>query len=136
VVVQKGTNLVVAGHCRIEAAKKLGTSIIPVTYQEFESDAHIYAYLTSDNAIASWAEIDLSEVNTEMLDLGPDFDIDMLGIKDFTIEPIEKFEMEDELRDDLNKKFILEITFPNDMELADIRDDLLSRGYIVKDKSK
>lgn len=27
-----------------------------------------------------------------MLDLGPDFDIDMLGIKDFVIEPIEKFE--------------------------------------------
>ena len=27
-----------------------------------------------------------------MLDLGPDFDIDLLGIKDFVIEPIEKFE--------------------------------------------
>jgi len=92
VVVQKGTNLVVAGHGRIEAAKKLGIKKVPVTYQEFESDAQIYAYLTSDNAIAAWAELDLSAVNTEMLDLGPDFDIDMLGIKDFVIEPIEKFE--------------------------------------------
>lgn len=92
IVVQKGTNLVVAGHGRIEAAKKLGYKQVPVTYQEFDSEAQLYAYLTSDNAIASWAELDLSAVNQEMLDLGPDFDIDMLGLKDFVIEPIEKFE--------------------------------------------
>lgn len=96
VIVQKGTNLVVAGHGRIEAAKKLGINLIPVSYQEFESDAQIYSYLTSDNAIAAWAELDLSAVNTEMLDLGPDFDIDLLGIKDFSIEPIEKFEPQSE----------------------------------------
>jgi DNA modification methylase len=37
-----------------------------------------------------------------MLDLGPDFDVDLLGIKDFVIEPIEKFEAqsdEDEVPD-------------------------------------
>lgn len=92
VVVQRGTNLVVAGHGRIEAARKIGIERVPVTYQEFESEAQLYAYMTSDNAIASWAELDLSMVNSEMLDLGPDFDIDLLGIKDFVIEPIEKFE--------------------------------------------
>lgn len=91
-VVQKGTNLIVAGHGRLEAAKKLGMKEVPVTYQEFDSEAQLYAYLTSDNAIHSWSELDLSMVNQEMLDLGPDFDIDMLGIKDFVIEPIEKFE--------------------------------------------
>jgi hypothetical protein len=71
-----------------------------------------------------------------MLELGPDFDIDVLGIKDFTIEPVAKFEMEDELKEDMNKKYILEITFPNDMEMMDIHDDLTSRGYIVKVKDK
>lgn len=91
-VVQKGTNLIVAGHGRLEAAKKLGMKEVPVTYQEFDSEAQLYAYLTSDNAIHSWSELDLSMVNSEMLDFGPDFDIDMLGIKDFVIEPIEKFE--------------------------------------------
>jgi ParB-like chromosome segregation protein Spo0J len=138
VIVQKGTNLIVAGHGRLLAAKKLGMKEVPVSYQEFENEAQLYAYIVSDNAIGkdTWATLDLSAINTEMLDLGPDFDIDMLGIKDFTIEPIEKFEMEDELRDDMNKKFILEITFPNDMEMMDIHDDLVSRGYIVKVKDK
>ena len=92
VIVQKGTNLVVAGHGRLMALKKMGEKSVPVIYQEFDSEAQLYAYMTSDNAIASWAELDLSAVNTEMLDLGPDFDIDLLGIKDFVIEPIEKFE--------------------------------------------
>lgn len=91
-VVQRGTNLVVAGNGRLMAARKIGLSYVPVTYQEFDSEAQLYAYMTSDNAIASWAHLDLSMVNTEMLDLGPDFDIDMLGIKDFVLEPVEKFE--------------------------------------------
>jgi hypothetical protein len=136
VVVSKRTGFVLAGHGRIEAAKIAGLKEVPAMFQDFDNEAQEYAYLTSDNAIASWAELDLSAVNTEMLDLGPDFDIDLLGVKDFTIEPIEKFEMEDELRDDMNKKFILEITFPNDMEMMDIHDDLVSRGYIVKVKDK
>jgi DNA modification methylase len=92
VIVSKRTGFVLAGHGRIEAAKLAGLKEVPAMFQDFENEAQEYAYLTSDNAIASWAELDLSAVNTEMLDLGPDFDIDLLGIKDFVIEPIEKFE--------------------------------------------
>ena len=94
IIVQKGTNLIVAGHGRLMAAKKLGIKEVPVSYQEFDSEAQMYAYMVSDNAIGkdTWASLDLSKINTEMLDLGPDFDIDMLGIKDFVIEPIEKYE--------------------------------------------
>ena len=135
-VVSNRSGFVLCGHGRIEAAKLAGLKQVPVMFQDFENEAQEYAYLTSDNAIASWAQLDLSAINTEMLDLGPDFDVDMLGIKEFTIEPIEKFEMEDELKDDMNKKFLLEITFPNDMEMMDIHDDLVSRGYIVKIKDK
>jgi DNA modification methylase len=92
VIIQKGTNLIVAGHGRTMAAKKLGLKQVPVIEQEFESEAQLYAYVVSDNAIAEWADLDLSEINKEMLDLGPDFEIEMLGLKDFTIEPIEKFD--------------------------------------------
>jgi DNA modification methylase len=92
VVVSNRTGFLVAGHGRIEAAKKLGWEKVPVMYQDFKDDAEEYSYMTSDNAIASWANLDLSMVNTEMLDLGPDFNIDLLGIKDFVIEPVEKFD--------------------------------------------
>lgn len=89
IIVSNRTGFVVAGHGRIEAARNMGMSLVPVMYQDFDNEAQEYAYMVSDNAIASWSELDLSAVNTEMLDLGPDFDIDMLGIKDFVIEPAE-----------------------------------------------
>lgn len=92
VVVSKRSGFVIAGHGRIEAARNIGMKEVPVMVQDFENEAQEYAYLTSDNAIQSWSSLDLSKVNTEMLDLGPDFDIDLLGIKDFVIEPIEKFD--------------------------------------------
>lgn len=95
-IVQKGTNLIVAGHGRLLAAKKLKMKEVPVTYQEFESEEQLYACIVSDNAIASWAELDLGMVNAEIENLGPDLDIDLLGIKDFVIEPVEKYDEETE----------------------------------------
>ena len=50
-VVQLGTNLIVAGHGRLEAAKKLGIERVPVTYQKFDDEAQLYAFMVSDNAI-------------------------------------------------------------------------------------
>lgn len=82
VVVSKRTGFVLAGHGRIEAAKLAGLKEVPVMYQDFENEAQEYAYLTSDNAIASWAEIDLSAVTTELLELGPEFtDLELLGVQ-------------------------------------------------------
>jgi hypothetical protein len=90
-IVQKGTNIIAAGHGRWEAAKKMGMNIVPVTYQEFTNEAQFYAFVVSHNAIAkdSWASLDLSAISTEMLDMGPDFNVDMLGIKDFVIDPMD-----------------------------------------------
>jgi hypothetical protein len=88
IIVQKGTNLIVAGHGRLMALKKMGQDKVPVIEQEFESEAQLYAYMVSDNAIGkdTWASLDLSAINTEMLDFGPGFDIDMFGIKDFVLD--------------------------------------------------
>lgn len=56
-------------------------------YQEFESEEQEYAFVQSDNAVASWAELDLAGINADIGDLGPDFDVDLLGLKDFNIVP-------------------------------------------------
>lgn len=80
------------GHGRWEAAKLNGWKEFPVVYQDFASDEEEYACVQSDNAIAFWAELDLGAINSDLADLGPDFDIDLLGIEDFVLEPAEKFE--------------------------------------------
>lgn len=92
-IVQKGTGIVVAGNGRLEAAKKMGMKNVPVTYQEFENEAQLYAFVVSHNAINSsnWGGgLDLAQINTDIVDIGPDLDLELLGIKDFVLEPIEK----------------------------------------------
>ena len=90
IIVSKQDGLIKAGHGRLLAAKKMGLKEVPVSYQDFTSAEQAYAFLTSDNAIAAWAELDLSGINTDIADLGPDFDIDLLGIENFVLEPAEK----------------------------------------------
>jgi hypothetical protein len=87
VKISKRSGFVTAGHGRIEAAKLIGWEAVPVNFQDYESDEQEYADLQADNAIASWAELDLSGINADLADLGPDFDIDMLGIEQFSLEP-------------------------------------------------
>lgn len=93
-IVSNRTGLIVAGHGRYEAAKLLKLKEVPVMYQDFESEEQEYAAQVSDNAIASWAELDLSGINADLPELGPDFDLDLLGIKDFTLDLSEKINNE------------------------------------------
>ena len=102
IVVSNRSGFITKGHGRLEALKSLKWTKAAVDYQDYEDEAQEYADIVADNAISSWAELQLADINTEMLELGPDFDIDLLGIKDFVIEPIEKFDPqsdEDEVPD-------------------------------------
>jgi ParB-like nuclease domain len=89
-IVSNQSGYLVAGHGRLMAAALMGLKEVPVTYQDFESSEQEYAAMVSDNSIASWAELDLSAINGDIPDLGPDFDIDLLGIKDFLVDPADK----------------------------------------------
>lgn len=90
-----GTHWVMAGNGRLAAANKAGWENLPIIFQKFNSEEEKYGFMVSHNAVSSsgWGGgLDLAKINTDIIDLGPDFDIDFLGIKDFVIEPIEKFE--------------------------------------------
>ena len=90
IIVSNLSGFIVAGHGRKLAAIRAGIKEMPVVYQEFDSMESEYAFIQSDNAIALWAELDFSGINSDIGDLGPDFNIDMLGIKDFALDISEK----------------------------------------------
>jgi DNA modification methylase len=92
IVVSNRSGFITKGHGRLEALKKLGWSKAAVDYQDYADEAQEYADIVADNAIASWSELQLGDINMQMLELGPDFDIDLLGIEDFVLEPAEKLE--------------------------------------------
>ena len=91
VKVSKQSGFVTSGHGRIEAAQLNGWKEVPVSFQDYDDDTQEYADLTADNSIASWSELDLSSINLDIGELGPDFDIDLLGLKNFSICPEDSF---------------------------------------------
>jgi len=104
IVVSTLTNRIVAGHGRLEAAQLLGMEKFPVSWQEFNDEDHEYSFMVSDNAIQqTFAEMDLGKINVDIQEMdGINFDIDLLGIKDFVIEPMDKFEIPKEKELDEN----------------------------------
>lgn len=69
VKVSKRSGFVTSGNGRIEAAKILKSGV-PVVYQDYESEEQEYADVQADNAI-----LDLSAINMDVPDFGPDFDV-------------------------------------------------------------
>lgn len=125
VVVDKKTGYIVVGHGRTDAMKKLGWKEIAVNFQEFESEDQLFAHMTADNAIAEWATLDLSAINLELENLGPDLDIDMLGLKDFVIEPLDA-----DLPDlgDGSDPDIQQVTFTISNEQKDFLDEAMEKA--------
>ena len=89
IVVSKRSNKIVKGHGTVMAIKANQWDTAPIVYQDFDDDDQEWLFVQSDNAIANWAELDIKGINADLSELGP-FDIDLLGIKDFTVTPEEK----------------------------------------------
>lgn len=102
--VSNQTGFITAGHCRLLAAKHNGWTQFPVDSQDYDTEEQELADVTSDNAIAAWAEIDMALVNAQVPDLGPDFDLGMLGLKDFTLDRFEKENEKEKEREKKNKE--------------------------------
>lgn len=96
IIVSKQSGFIVSGHGRLMAAQYLNLKDVPVSYQDFLDEDQEIAFLVSDNAIASWAELDLGLINSFLPTFDPDFKIDLLGLEDFVIEPADKLGMVDE----------------------------------------
>lgn len=94
IIVSNQSGLIVVGHGRKKAAEKLNLDKFPVVYQDFKNEDEEYGFVVADNGIASWADLDLKLINLEISCLGPDFDIDLLGLNNFVIEPAEKLSKE------------------------------------------
>ena len=75
-------NMIIAGHGRVLAAKKIGLKTVPCVRVEGLTDAQIRAYILADNKLAEDAGWDMTLVNQELTDLANmDFDIDLTGFE-------------------------------------------------------
>jgi len=75
------SGFITSGHGRLDAAILNEWKEIPVNFQDYESEDQEYADIQADNAIALWAEFNLSGVNMDIPGLSSDFNINLLGLK-------------------------------------------------------
>lgn len=86
-----GNKNIIAGHGRVEAAKREGINEVPCVFVEHLTDAQRKAYILADNRLAEMAGWDMELVQLELDELQMmDFDVDALRF-DFE-EEIAKFE--------------------------------------------
>lgn len=84
-----GENGIIAGHGRLEAAKKLGLDKVPVIQFEHLTEQQKRAYVIADNRLAelsSWDETMLKSELSELQEFG--FDIELTGFDDSFLIPV------------------------------------------------
>lgn len=109
IVVSKLSGFIVKGHGTLMALEENKVKDVPVVYQDFDNTDQEYAFVQGDNAIAAWAELDLSGINMDIPELGP-MDIDLLGLKDFNLN-FEAGSLEQQGK--LDKKDLVYMECPN-----------------------
>lgn len=103
--VSNQSGFITSGHGRLACSLKMNLKEVPVSYQDYDNEDQEYADLVSDNAIASWSNLDLSQINLEVPNLAPEFNIELLGIKNFTIDISDKGQCdEDEVPEHVEPK--------------------------------
>jgi hypothetical protein len=123
-IVSKKSGFLIAGHGRLEVAKILQMKKVPVIFQDFENEAEEYSFMVSDNAIAEWSKLNLDQIKMD-IDGFEDFEIDMLGLKDF--EGLD-FKIEDEeVEINGEKKFLLLLELKDENELMMFFNEMQSR---------
>lgn len=117
-VVAKSDGLVVDGHLRLKAAKKLGLKDIPVILADDMTDAQIKAFRISVNRMAEFAEWDNELLALELGELGDaGFDLELTGFTDEEIKALMPVEVTEGLTDQDAAPAVQEnpVTVPGDV---------------------
>lgn len=93
-------NIIISGHARLEAAKKLGLDEVPVIVHKHMNEKNRKAYVLAANRIAMSSTWDDQLLKEEMVDLNnADFDLSLTG---FTEDEISDILNIDEIEENLN----------------------------------
>lgn len=109
IVVDKN-NVIVAGHTRYKAAKKLGLKEVPVIVANDLTDEQIKAFRLADNKVSEKAEWDFDLLNTELDDI-IDFDMELFGFEDA---------LQDDAEEAVEDEFEVELPAEPKSKLGDI----------------
>ena len=125
VVIDKD-NIIVCGHTRYKASKKLGLDTVPCVVADDLTEEQIKAYRLADNKVAELAEWDIDLLGEELDGI---FDIDMsdfgFDLTDEEDAPPER----DDLSDKVGETYEVIVECVNEIEQEQIYNKLIGDGY-------
>ena len=128
VVIDKD-NVIVCGHTRYKAAKKLGLDTVPCVVADDLTDEQIKAYRLADNKASELAEWDIDLLGEELDDI---FDIDMSDFGfNLTEEEDTQTERED-LSDKVGETYEVIIECDSEEQQAEIYERLRQEGLTCR----
>ena len=126
IVVDKD-GVIIVGHTRLKAAKRLGLTKVPVIYASNLSEEKVNAYRLADNKTGELADWDVDMLNGELNDI---INIDM---EDFGFDELDEsdFQQKDENTDPvpIDDKTVIIIESDDDAKLKKYFDKLVEEGY-------
>lgn len=117
-------NVIVAGHTRLKAAKKLGFEKIPCVVADDLTPEQIKAFRVADNKVSEFSSWDFDKLENELSEL--DFDMEQFGV-----EIDNEFPSDDELDEidvEPTNPITIKITFKKKSDMQKIENDL--REYL------
>lgn len=122
--------VIVAGHTRYKAAKKLKMDSVPCIVADDLTEEQIKAFRLADNKVAEKAEWDFDLLSEELDDLF-DFDMSAFGFDDDLSEEQETPERED-LSDKVKETYEVIIECKNEMQQEEVFYKLTQEGYTCR----
>jgi hypothetical protein len=125
---------VIAGHCRIEAAKMIGLDKIPCVVLTDLTDNQKRAYIIADNKLALDSEWDLDLLRSEVTALKESgFDVEFTGFSSQEIDNMfsdenANFSAKKDLSDSIVNKLLVEVECISEQEQEKIYNEMIKRG--------
>lgn len=114
-VVVDGENVIVCGHTRVKAAKKLGLATVPCVVADDLTEAQIKAFRLADNKVSEFATWDFEKLELELADL-PEMEMTAFG-----------FDLQENNEDETPEDFV-EDEIPEEVEMISKPGDIWKLG--------
>lgn len=124
IVVDKD-NVIIVGHTRYKAAKKLGMKEVPVVVADKLSPEQVKAYRLADNKTGELTDWDDDLLDSELDDI---LDIDMSDFG-FNFDEEETDVNDVDLSDELTEKYQLKVECDDESQLQQLFNKLQEEGY-------
>ena len=120
-------NTIVAGHARVEAAKRLSMTHVPTITLDQLTPEQVKSYVIADNRLAELSEWDEELLRQELEEIQLEGgDLELVGFEDYFAEPKPAAEPKEK---DFNSQFEVVIECISEQEQERIYHEMVAKGY-------